>query len=97
MNFDEQVSKAVYKIITAGGSGTGFVLKGHDIWVTNHHVISGNRQVTIEDQDKNRYQANVIFINPNEDIAFLRPEAPIPHEYGVLFDELAEVKASDKV
>ena len=97
MNFNENVSKSVYKVITASGSGTGFALKDHDLWVTNHHVISGNKRVALEDQHKNRYLAHVVFINPDEDIAFLRPETPIPHDYGVVFDPEAEVKASDKV
>ena len=97
MNFDQSLSKAVYKVITANGSGTSFALKDKNIWVTNHHVVAGNKQVTLEDMDKNRYLANVVFINPSADIAFLRSDHVYSDDHGFTYMENDTVRASDPV
>ncbi|MCC6515916.1 MAG: trypsin-like peptidase domain-containing protein [Chitinophagales bacterium] len=81
----EGLKQAVYKINTASGSGTGFYLKSQNIIVTNYHVIDGNKQVSIENQLQDRYIADVVYVNPEADIAFLRgknyqPDAFIPFE-----------------
>ena len=69
-----RLADAVFKINTSSGSGTGFYLKNQGILVTNYHVIEGNHQVAIENQTKDRFLAKVIFVNPDDDLAFLLPE-----------------------
>lgn len=64
----------IYKINHAGGSGSCFYLKNYDLFVTNYHVVEGFRQVALEDNDKNRYLAHVVLINPALDLALLRAE-----------------------
>jgi hypothetical protein len=71
-NLTNDISNAIYKVNTAGGSGTAFYLKDLGIFVTNQHVVNGFRTVSVEDQKKNRFIANVIQINPDADIAFLK-------------------------
>lgn len=66
------IENSVYRINTANGSGTGFYLDLENVIVTNYHVVNGSLQVSIEGQDKNRYFAEVIYVNPGKDIAFLR-------------------------
>lgn len=68
------LASAVFKINTSSGSGTGFYLKSRGIVVTNYHVIAGNKEVALEDQQKNRFLAKVIQVNPDADLAFLEPE-----------------------
>jgi len=72
MSQTNEISKAVYKVNTAGGSGTAFYLKNLGIFVTNQHVVNGFKTVSVEDHNKNRYLAQVIQINPDADLAFLR-------------------------
>lgn len=70
---NQEVTKAVVRVGTSQGSGSGFYLKDRNIVVTNHHVVGNNRTVSLETQDKHRFPAQVIFVNPVDDIAFLSP------------------------
>lgn len=88
--------EAVFKINTGSGSGTGFYLRNHNVIVTNFHVIEGSKRVSIEDQEKNRYLAHVVFGNPHTDIAFLRADKPT-FDGAVQFDEIKPVENRDKV
>ena len=83
MNQFQNISPAICKVITADGSGTGFYLLQNNIWVTNYHVVAGNRFVALENHKLDRYLAKVIFINPEDDIAFLRSEYHLS-ESGIL-------------
>lgn len=91
----EILKNAVFKINTSGGSGSGFYIKNKDLFITNYHVIEGNKQVAIEDQNQDRYLAQVVFVNPDADIAFLKsdfkPTQAIP------FDNLNTVNNQDKL
>jgi serine protease Do len=68
-----QSRDSVFKINTSAGTGSGFYLKNKNILVTNYHVVQGYRTVAIEDQEKERYTAQVVLVNPYTDLAFLRP------------------------
>lgn len=92
----QSLRDAVFKINTGSGSGTGFYLKEYDVIVTNFHVIEGNKQVAIEDQQKDRYLAHVVFGNPQTDIAFLRADKPTFNS-SVAFDQVKEVNNRDVV
>lgn len=74
MTENSNIENSVYRINTANGSGTGFYSLHDDVIVTNYHVVAGSLQVSIEGQDKNRYIAQVIYINPGKDIAFLKAD-----------------------
>ena len=79
MSISKKIQDSIYRINTSQGTGTGFYLTEHNIIVTNYHVIEGNTLVSVEDQDKNRYLANVIYINTGKDLAFLQAkELPVP-------------------
>ena len=75
MSTIKNIENSIYRINTANGSGTGFYSLNNDIIITNYHVVAGSLKVSIEAQDKNRYSANVVYINPGKDIAFLRGES----------------------
>ncbi|HIP48570.1 MAG TPA: trypsin-like serine protease [Lutibacter sp.] len=62
---------SIYKIITAGGTGTGFKVVGYDFLITNYHVIKGSKTVAVEDHKNNRFLAKVAMVNPKVDLAFL--------------------------
>lgn len=92
----EQLKNAVYKINTASGSGTGFYLNTPNIFVTNYHVVEGNKNVAIENQTQDRFLAKVIYVNPDADIAFLKSENHTP-DSTIPFDSVQEVRSRDKV
>ena len=71
---EQNLFQIVYKVNHAGGSGSCFYLKNHDLFVTNYHVVEGFRQVALEDNAKNRYLADVVLVNPSLDIALLSGE-----------------------
>ena len=71
MSILNKIETSVYRINTSTGSGSGFYSIKDNVIITNYHVVAGNKQVSIEDHDKNRYLANVIYANPGKDIAFL--------------------------
>lgn len=85
---DQNLFQTVYKITHAGGSGSCFYLKKHDLFVTNYHVVEGFRQVALEDDNKNRYLARVILINPLLDVALLAAEGD--------FSALPEILLAEK-
>lgn len=60
--------------MTASGSGTSFYLKDKNVFVTNYHVVGPYKQVSLQDKSGSRYLANVLVVNPQEDVAFLRTE-----------------------
>lgn len=76
MSSVQQIQGMVVKINTASGSGSGFYHKEKQIVITNHHVVAGNRKVSVETLEKKKMVAKVVFVNPIYDLAFLvLPEA----------------------
>ncbi len=76
---DQNIYKLVYKVTHAGGSGSCFYLKSHDLFVTNCHVVNGFHHVAIHDNDRNPYLAHVVLVNPSLDIALLAAEGDFSH------------------
>ncbi len=91
------LAPAVCKVITASGSGSCFYIKKDDVWVTNYHVVAGSKQVTLENQQLDRYLANVIFVNPVDDIAFLKSEFKLSEFFGIPYEPGRNVQVSDPV
>ncbi|MCK0161971.1 trypsin-like peptidase domain-containing protein [Allomuricauda sp. F6463D] len=67
----ENIRKSVFKIVTASGTGSGFIASGHNHIITNYHVVKGEKIVAVEDYKKDRFVANVVMVNPEVDLAFL--------------------------
>ena len=83
---DKNIYNAIYKVNHAGGTGSCFYLKEHNVFVTNYHVVSGFKKVAIQDNDKNLFLVDVILVNPSLDIALLSAEGD--------FSNLPEIKIS---
>jgi S1-C subfamily serine protease len=58
------------------GSGTGFVWDDEGLIVTNFHVVYRANKIVITMQDGEDYDAEVVGIAPDKDIAVLRIDAP---------------------
>ena len=58
------------------GSGTGFVWDASGLIVTNYHVVARANRIVITLQSGEDYEAEVVGIAPEKDIAVLRIDAP---------------------
>ncbi|MDX1490845.1 MAG: trypsin-like peptidase domain-containing protein [Pseudohongiellaceae bacterium] len=58
------------------GSGTGFVWSNEGYIVTNFHVIQQASTLTVTLQDGSAYDAQVVGVEPDKDLAVLRIDAP---------------------
>lgn len=58
------------------GTGTGFVWDKHGLVVTNFHVIAGAQKLTVTLQDRSEYNAEVVGVAPEKDLAVLRMQQP---------------------
>lgn len=78
----QTIYQSILKVSQARGTGSCFYLDEYGLFVTNSHVVEGFSEVAIEDNQRNRYPARVIFANPSLDIAFLKGEgdfSSFPH------------------
>lgn len=91
------IYKAVYKINHAGGSGSCFYVKRHDLFVTNYHVVEGFRTVAIQDNDKNSSLAQVVLVNPALDIALLKAEGDFSALPEITLPENGEVSIGQRI
>lgn len=91
------LTRAVMKVNTAAGSGTGFYLKSHGIVVTNYHVIAGYLRTGLENQNKDRFPAKVVFINPTLDIAFLLPEKDLVDMPEITVQQVEDLHSTEPV
>ena len=62
----------VIQIATPYSTGTGFYISEYDVIVTNEHVVRENREVAIDGQIINKQIADVIYVDPKFDIAFIK-------------------------
>jgi S1-C subfamily serine protease len=58
------------------GSGSGFVWDKNGLVVTNYHVIRNANRLLIELHDQTQWEAEIIGVAPEKDLAVLRIEAP---------------------
>lgn len=58
------------------GSGSGFVWDSSGLIVTNFHVIAGAHKLTVTLQDQTEFDAEVVGVAPEKDLAVLRIENP---------------------
>ena len=64
-----------FQVFPQKGIGSGFIINEEGEIVTNNHVVSGSRNVTVTLSDKKQYPATVIGIDRRSDLAILRIHA----------------------
>lgn len=88
---------AIVRIITPWGLGTGFLLGDYEVIVTNRHVVQGCRQVVLASETFRKRIANVLYVDPLYDLAFVE----LPDNIAIGSLELAfedyEVKDGDPI
>jgi serine protease Do len=93
----ENISKSIFKIKTASGSGSGFYLSKYNVFITNYHVVEGHHNVAIEDNDMHTIAAKVVLANIDEDLAILITDEKINTEAELAFGSLENLKSRDEV
>ena len=58
------------------GAGTGFIWDKNGLIVTNYHVVQDASRITIRLQDHSSWEAEVVGLAPDKDLALLKIEAP---------------------
>ena len=66
----------IIQIMTPYGTGSGFIID--DLIVTNSHVVSGLKEVVISSKKVKREIAEVIYDDPNYDLAFIKFAFELP-------------------
>lgn len=94
---EQNIFKAVYKVNHAGGSDSCFYLKNYDLFVTNYHVVEGFREVALQDNDKNRFYARVVLVNPVRDIALLKADGDFSALPEIALSALDEVSIGQRI
>jgi S1-C subfamily serine protease len=79
------------------GSGSGFVwdLEGHI--VTNFHVIYGANTISVVMSEGSDYQAKVVGVDPDHDLAVLKIQAPREKLVPVLLGSSRDLRVGQKV
>lgn len=79
------------------GSGTGFIWDKNGLIVTNFHVIAGAQRLTVTLQDAAEYDAEVIGVAPEKDLAVLRIKNPPEGLVGLPLGDSSELSVGRKV
>ncbi len=79
------------------GSGTGFVWDEGGLIVTNFHVIAGAHRLIVTLGDQREFQAEVIGVAPEKDLAVLRLEDPPDDLVSLPLGDSSELSVGRKV
>jgi S1-C subfamily serine protease len=79
------------------GTGTGFVWDTNGLIVTNFHVISGAQKLTVTLHDRAEYDAEVIGVAPEKDLAVLRLLRPPDNLVTLPLGDSSELSVGRKV
>ena len=64
-----------FQVFPQKGIGSGFIINEDGEIVTNNHVVSGSRNITVTLSDKKQYPATILGIDRRSDLAILRIRA----------------------
>jgi len=79
------------------GSGTGFIWDTSGLIVTNFHVVQDASRVLITLQDQSTWQAQVVGLAPEKDLALLRIEAPADQLTPIPLGDSSQLEVGRKV
>ena len=79
------------------GTGTGIIWDESGLILTNYHVIAKANQILIKIYDKSVYEAELIGLEPNKDLALLKIEAPANKLKPIQISENSLLQVGQKV
>ncbi len=86
-----------YTPVPEKGTGSGIVYDNLGHIVTNYHVIKGARVLEVTLYDGSRYRATVVGIDPAEDLAVIKIDAPPRKLRPLPFGDSSDLKVGQKV
>ena len=66
------IEHIIVSVATPYATGSGFILPGEDLIVTNEHVVRGQSKVAVEGISLERQMAQVVFTDEVTDLAFIQ-------------------------
>jgi S1-C subfamily serine protease len=107
----QQVNRSVVNINTKGvtgtlipmidvvseGEGSGMVIDQVGHVLTNFHVVEGAREVRVTLYDGQTYDAKLVGVDPNTDVAVLKIDAPADSLFPVVFGNSASLLVGQRV
>ena len=67
------IERGVVRVITDGGTGTGFIVNGTGLVATNHHVVAGGNEYYLHvSGSRTRVEAQLLEWDPGLDLALLQ-------------------------
>jgi len=92
-----ELNRYIYKVIASDGSGSGFKVDSSPLIITNYHVVEGSKKVAIENIDKSRFECDVVMVNPDKDIAFLKQIDKSDQKSDIKINHQLELNVGDEV
>jgi len=86
-----------FREVPAEGSGSGSVLDKAGHILTNEHVVDGAREITVTLYDGNSYDADLVGVDPVNDIAVLKIDAPAKTLFPVELGDSSHLRVGQKV
>ena len=83
--------------VPSEGAGSGSVLDKQGHILTNHHVIQGAREIVVALYDGNAYEAGLVGLDPVNDIAVLKIDAPRETLFPVVAGDSSKLRVGQKV
>ncbi|MBC8107717.1 MAG: trypsin-like peptidase domain-containing protein [Anaerolineae bacterium] len=68
----ERFGPSDVRVVPRGSLGSGFIIHANGYIVTNHHVIDGAREITVELIDGRKLPAELVSSDPDNDLAILK-------------------------
>lgn len=93
----EHFQEIIVQIATPTGTGTGFYLQDYDLIITNNHVVSGHRKVTVKAKHLEKKNTSVVFFDEKHDLAFLLPPVSMKHLLPATAGGYTSLKGGDTV
>lgn len=89
----QEHGSGVVKILSPGGQGSGWIIHPDGYVVTNQHVITGERLISVTVYEKGEKglstekfdQVKIIAMNPDFDLALLKIEPPKPRKFSYVY------------
>ncbi|MGF1534665.1 MAG: trypsin-like peptidase domain-containing protein [Bernardetiaceae bacterium] len=82
-----QYRSVIIQIATPHSVGTGFYLESRQLIVTNAHVVAGCSSVVVAGKSLPKIMAEVVYLDPLRDLAFLSPPSRFPSRPEVVLSQ----------
>lgn len=80
-----------------GSLGSGVIVRGDGIIVTNNHVVEGGQEITVALADRREYTARILLADPRTDLAVLKIDVGAERLPTLAIDDSGEAQVGDLV